>query len=121
MREPIRDKGRLEHILMAIDDATEFAKNISLDDLMTDKIHCYAIAHCIQIIGEATYMLTKEFKAEHPEVEWRLMEGMRHILVHDYYQVKEKELWNVVQKDLPALRPQIEAYLSSMEYGAMLL
>lgn len=115
MREPVRDKSRLEHILTAIDDASEFASHTSLEGLSTDKMSCYAIAHCIQIIGEATYMLTKEFKKAHPEVEWCLIEGMRHILVHDYYQVKENELWNVVQKDLPELRPMIEDYLSSME------
>lgn len=112
MREPIRDKVRLEHMLGAIDDACEFLHNASIKDLSSNKLLRYAVAHSIQIIGEAAYMTTKEFKLSHPEVEWRLIEGMRHVLVHDYYRVEFTELWKVVKEDLPPLREQIAAYIA---------
>ena len=115
MREPIRDKGLLEHILTAIDDATAFAKQTTLEDLVNDKLHAYAIVHSIQIIGEAAYKLTKEFRNNHPEVEWPDIIGMRHILVHDYYTVDMSMLWNVVHEELPPLRTHVVEYLSSME------
>ena len=38
-------------------------------------------------MGEAVYKLTKEFKESHTETPWRMIEKMRHILVHDYYQI----------------------------------
>ena len=115
MREAIKDRGRLQHMVQAIDKVFRFTADADYEQLRGDSVVYYAVVYNIQVVGEAAYKLTNEFRAAHPEVEWRLMEGMRHILVHDYYQVKEKELWNVVQKDLPLLRPQIEAYLSSME------
>lgn len=114
MREPVRDKGRLEHILAAIDDATVFADQVTLEQLKHDKLHCFAIVHSIQIIGEAAYKLTNEFRTSHPDVEWADIIGMRHILVHDYYNVDISLLWNVVHEELPVLRKQIELYMQKM-------
>ncbi|MBQ7711650.1 MAG: DUF86 domain-containing protein [Bacteroidales bacterium] len=115
MREPIRDKGRLEHILAAIDDATSFANQVTCEALEHDKLHCYALVHSIQIIGEAAYKLTHEFRDNHPEVEWNDIIGMRHILVHDYYRVDISLLWNIVHEELPLLRTQVCEYLQGME------
>ena len=115
MREPIRDKGRLEHILTAIDNVFEFTNDFTLEKLQADKMVFHATIYNVQVIGEAAYMLTKEFKALHPEVEWRLIEGMRHVIVHGYYQVGHREIWNVIKKDLLPLRQQIEKYIQTME------
>ena len=112
MREPVRDRGRLEHILTGIDDAISFADQVTFEELADDKLHTYALVHSIQIIGEAAYKLTKEFRDSHPEVEWRDIIGLRHVLVHDYYTVDLSLLWNVVHEELPPLREQIVAYLA---------
>ena len=72
----------------------------------------HATIYNIQIIGEATYKLTKEFKETHPEVPWALMEKMRHILVHDYYKILPEALWDVITSDIPTLKPMIEKILS---------
>lgn len=57
-------------------------------------------------------MLTKDFRASHNEVEWDVIEGMRHILVHGYYQIKPEQLWETIEKDIPKLKPSIEKYLA---------
>lgn len=71
MREPIRDKNRLEHILQAIDRLQTHAGNLSKEELEEDVLRYYGIVKNIEIIGEAARMLTNEFKAAHPEVPWR--------------------------------------------------
>ena len=68
MREPIRDRGRLEHILEQLNNIEEFVSGKTLNDLQNDKILQYAIVKCIEIIGEAAYMLSVEFKDKHPQV-----------------------------------------------------
>ena len=43
MREPIRDRGRLEHILESINNIYEFVENIELGQVVNDKIRYFAI------------------------------------------------------------------------------
>lgn len=107
MREEARDPGRLEHIIHAINNIEEFIKGFDFDSLSVDKRTLYAITYNIQIIGEATYMLTKEFKNDHPEIDWAIIEKMRHILVHGYYKLNARIIWNVATEDIPQLKPAI--------------
>jgi len=114
MREAVRDKGRLEHMLSAIMNVEEYTQNLTQDDLVKDKLRLHATVYNIQIIGEATYKLTKEFKEDHPSTPWAMIEKMRHILVHDYYQINNDILWSIIMDDIPALKNQILIYLESM-------
>ena len=114
MREAIRDRSRLEHMLGAINNVHKYSVGMNREELESNTMAFHAIVYNIQIIGEAAYMLTKEFKLSHTEVEWRLIEGMRHVIVHDYYQVSVNEVWRVIQKDLIPLRKQIESYLAQL-------
>lgn len=62
-----------------------------------------ALTHLIQVIGEAAQQTSKEFQDLHPQVPWREIIGMRHRIVHDYLNVDEDVVWEVVQNDLPRL------------------
>ena len=116
MREKLRDKGRLEHILEAIDDTIEITENVSFDDFMSNKVLRFAVVKTVEIIGEASYKLTKEFKENHPEVSWAKIVGLRHVLVHGYYQISEVRLWEIVQKDLLPLREQIQTLYNNNNF-----
>ena len=41
---------------------------------------------------------------------------MRHVLVHDYYQIKPAEVWKVIQEDLQPLRDQVVRYLADTDW-----
>lgn len=71
----------------------------------------YGLSKMVEIIGEAAYMITKDYKQEHLELPWRQIEGMRHILVHGYFSISPEVLWDVIQNDIPVLRPILERYL----------
>ena len=116
MREPIRDKGRLEHMLEAIDRILDFMKDKSFDKLQKDKIEYYGIVKNIEIVGEAAYKLTPQFKDSHVSTPWKVIEKMRHVLVHDYYQIDENEIKYVIEDDLLPLRNQIEKYLTETNW-----
>lgn len=117
MRESVRDRGRLEHILDAIGCVEEFTRGVDYEEFVSNKMLRHAVTHNIQIVGEAAYKLTKEYCAAHPVVPWKDIISMRHILVHDYYNVRIQEIWNIVRQDLPPLRSQIEALLREAEVG----
>jgi uncharacterized protein with HEPN domain len=62
-----------------------------------------ALAHLIQVLGEAARRVSPEFRQMHPEVPWNEIIGMRHKIVHDYLRVDEDIIWQVATVDLPRL------------------
>ena len=114
MRESLKDKGRLEHMLDHINMIQDATKGYTYEKFCDDPIRFAAICYYTMIIGEAAYMLTKEFKDLHPSTPWRQIEGMRHHIVHGYFQVRKDMLWNVIVKDLEPLKKQIMAYIEEM-------
>ncbi len=116
MREPIRDKIRLEHILNAIERLEKHAGNLSREELEADVLRYYGIVKNIEIIGEAANMLSPAFKAAHPEVEWRAISNMRNFLVHEYFQVDNDTVWAVIHGDIVELKVHILSYLSEIDW-----
>ena len=112
MREQIRDKGRLEHILSAISHIENYTTGISKETLISSPLHLHATVYNVQIIGEAVYNLSQEFKSSHPQTPWLMIEKMRHILVHDYYKINNDVLWSVITDDLQSLKMQVQEYLT---------
>jgi putative toxin-antitoxin system, antitoxin component len=111
MREKIRDKDQLRHILDAVCVILERKGHYTLEEIQENPIVFFGFVKHVEIIGEAVYMLTQEFRTSHPEVEWDVIEGMRHVLVHGYYKIKPKQLWLTMENDIPKLKPWIELYL----------
>ena len=116
MREPIKDRIRLEHIAEAANNISRYTSGKTYDDLLADDMMCYAVVYNILAIGEATYHLTRAFQQEHPETEWEDIMRMRNVLAHDYYKLKLQTVWEVVQHDLPPLREQVARYLAEVDW-----
>ena len=115
MRERPKNKIRLEHILESIANLYEFTNGSTFEEYANNKILRFAVIKNLEIIGEAAYMLTNEFKDAHPEVEWRDISSMRHVLVHGYYQISDRMVWQVIQKDLADLESKIKNLLKVCE------
>ena len=116
MREQLRDRERLEHILAAINRVSRYTKDKSYEDLLSDDMMYYAVVKNIEIMGEAANMLTQEFQTAHPETPWKMVKGMRNYIVHEYFQIDSAVVWDVVSSELPTLRQQIEQYLSDTNW-----
>ena len=99
MREPVRDPGRLEHILTAINRIFQFVKDKSKSEIQKDSVLYFALVKNIEIIGEAAYMLSAEFKESHPQTPWKIVQGMRHYLVHGYANIDVHELYSTAVND----------------------
>jgi len=108
MREKIRDKSRLEHIIESIDNIFEFTENVSLEQFAANKMMWYAVFKNLEIIGEASYMLTNELREKYTEIEWEKIIGLRHVLVHGYYTINANIVWKIVENDLIPLKEKIK-------------
>ena len=114
MRQPVRDKERLEHIIQAVERIKRYTKGISYESFIADDMIYYAVVKNIEIIGEAANMLTSDFQAAHPETPWKMIKGMRNYIVHEYFQIDNNVVWSVVTKNLSELETQISKYLAEL-------
>lgn len=115
MREPLRDKERLEHMLAATERVIRYTSNKDFDDLKTDDMMYYAVVKNIEIIGEVANLLSPEFISSHSDTPWKQVRGMRNYIVHEYFQIDDVVVWGVVTTDIPVLRSQIIEYLSEFK------
>ena len=116
MREPRRDKERLEHILAAIERVNRYVADTTYQDFVDDDMMYYAVVKNIEIIGEAANMLTTEFQEAHPNTPWKKVKGMRNYIVHEYFQIDDIVVWEVATKSLVELKEQISRYLEETDW-----
>jgi len=116
MRELVRDKGRLEDIVEYSSNVLKIIDGIDFEEFSSNILIYFATMKNVEIVGEAAYMLTKEFKASHPEIPWKQVEGMRHVLVHGYSQVLPRILWATAKENIPEIKAQVEKYLNEIDW-----
>ncbi len=100
---------------MAINNVEEFLQGYDYERFVKDKILYYAVVKNVEIVGEAAYMLSLDFKAEHTDTPWDQIEKMRHVLVHGYYQILPEVLWLTIHDDLPPLKESVTKYLTEID------
>jgi uncharacterized protein with HEPN domain len=112
------DLIRLRHMLDAAHEALRFVHGKQRIDLDSDRQLVWALVKAIEIIGEAAYQMAPTVRAEIPDLPWNGIIGMRHRLVHAYFDINLDILWKTVQQGLPPLVAGIEKYLSTVDTGS---
>jgi uncharacterized protein with HEPN domain len=105
------DRERLLDMLEAIQKIEQYAHDESFSSRNENLVEVWMIHH-LQIIGEAASRVSNELRARHPEVAWGGMIGMRHVLVHGYFETDKELIWRVVEQDIPKLKSQLEKILA---------
>lgn len=96
----------LEHMRVAASDASVFVEGLSKDEFLADKRTQHAVIMSIIILGEAATKIMDrypDFAAEHSEIPWRDMRGMRNRIAHGYFDINLDVVWDTVTAALPAL------------------
>jgi uncharacterized protein with HEPN domain len=106
-----KDNAYLEDILQAAKAVQRFTSGVSREDFKGNEEKYEAVNRKFEIIGEAARRLSPESQNNFPEIPWKLLTGMRNILIHDYDDVDLDVVWDTVQRDVPPLIARIENYL----------
>jgi uncharacterized protein with HEPN domain len=102
-------------ILENIDRIRSSVSGKSLAEFQSDWKLRFAVQRAIEIISEASRRLPSDSKAAHPEIPWPSIAGMGNLLQHEYQSISDKVIWEVVERDLPALRTAVEAIAKSLD------
>ncbi len=102
------DKIYIEHILQGIDRIETYLagkdhKSFSDDFMVQD-----AVVRQLEILGEATKRISKEFRNLNPQVPWSDMAGMRDILIHDYIDVDIEIVWKTASESIIKLKSLLQ-------------
>jgi uncharacterized protein with HEPN domain len=108
------DRARLLDILETIERIDRYTGSRTEAFENNELIQNWVASH-IQIIGEASNHLSSKLWMDHPEVPWSTIIGMRHVLVHSYFEIDLDAVKQVLERDLPILKSQIEGILRDME------
>jgi uncharacterized protein with HEPN domain len=98
-------------MLEAIQKIEQYAHDEAFSGQDENLVEVWMIHH-LQIIGEAAAKVSKVLRENHPEVAWGGMIGMRHVLVHGYFETDRELVRRVIEQDIPTLKTQIEKILA---------
>jgi uncharacterized protein with HEPN domain len=99
------------HMVESIGKIEEFTKGMTRVDFMQAVQTQDAVIRRLEIIGAAAKNIPKSFRQRYPQTRWAEMARMRDKLIHHYFGVDLKITWNVVEKELPILKRQIQSIL----------
>jgi len=88
-------------IMKAAEDIETFTTGMSFEKFANDDKTISAVLYKFAIMGEATKMLPDQVRAQHPDIPWRSIAGLRDKVIHGYIGVDYELLWETIELKLP--------------------
>lgn len=98
----------VQDITLAGQEILQFTNQMDYEDFVQDTKTLRAVSLNFIIIGEAASKIPEAFQEAHTEIPWRLLRAMRNRLVHAYFEIDPKLLWDTIKHDLPSLIQTLE-------------
>lgn len=102
----------VEDILDAMDKAEILVEGFTYEEFEADFRTNFVVIRALEIIGEASKRVPMDVRRQYPEIPWRGMAGMRDRIIHGYDTVDLQIVWDVVQQDIPEIKPQVQRILA---------
>lgn len=107
-------RDALQDILEAAEQAQQFVSGMDFAAFLSDTRTQFAVIRALEIIGEAARHIPLAIQRSYPQVPWLDMQGMRNVLIHEYFGVDRQILWRTVQEDIPPLGVEVRKILDEM-------
>ena len=102
---------RVQDILAAIAEIQRFTQDMDYDIFKQDDKSVRAVEMNFIIIDEAANQIPEDIEEKYRSIPWSLMRAMRNRIVHVYFKIDEKLMWDTIHNDLPPLVPELEKLL----------
>ena len=109
---PEEDRVRLQHMLDAARSAVGFTRGRGRQDLSGDEMLTFALVRALEIIGEAASQVSESAREAVPGIPWQQIVGMRHRLIHAYFEVDLDRVWDTATEYVPELIHELESILA---------
>ena len=102
------DAVYVQHILECIARIEQYTREGQAAFLASTLIQDGVIRN-LQTLGQSALKFSEPLRAAHPEVDWKGIIGLRNVLVHDYLGLSVTRIWEIIESDLPDLKPKLLA------------
>jgi uncharacterized protein with HEPN domain len=100
--------ARLQDILTCSYNIQAFTTGMNFVSFLNDPKTIRAVAFELITIGEAVRAIPQEIQDKYYEIPWGKIQGIRNVLVHEYFRLDEEILWKTIQDDIPKLIEMLE-------------
>jgi uncharacterized protein with HEPN domain len=101
----------LLHILESIETLQKYLTGVDEAAYLANMEKQDSAERRLQVIGEAIVQLPGDFKERYSRVPWAKIAGLRNRLVHEYFDIDHKLVWNLLDKSLPEFKEEIRRLL----------
>jgi len=102
----------LSHMRDAIAKIERYLAGANYETFASNDMMIDAVVRELEIIGEAARNLSVPFVEKHPDIPWSRIKRMRNILIHEYFGVNLKVVWDTSHSNLPQLKAFVQNVLA---------
>jgi uncharacterized protein with HEPN domain len=107
----------LEDIVTSAQKIKRYTGGLDYEAFISDERTVDAVVRNFEIIGEAANRLNKEFREQHPEIEWNRIRGFRNRIVHEYFGIDYRIVWTIIETYLDDLISNMETVVDGYKDG----
>ena len=103
----MKDEAFIQHMIDAISQIEKYTEKRDYEEFKNDTLLQDGVIRQMEILGEAAKQVSEKIKKDYQNISWEDAAGMRDRLIHGYFGIDVKIIWNTIENDLPELKQNL--------------